>query len=63
MVDLIDFEYGPRNAWWHTAQDTLDKLSSRSLEVVGRVTEAVLRDLRAGSRPESRHPLPCVMQG
>lgn len=46
-VDLIDFQYGPggTNGWWHTAEDTLDKLSPASLHAVGRVTEAVLRDL------------------
>jgi Zn-dependent M28 family amino/carboxypeptidase len=30
---LIDFEYGP----WHTAEDTLDKVSARSLQIVGDV--------------------------
>jgi len=30
---LIDFDFPP----WHTAADTLDKVSARSLEVVGRV--------------------------
>lgn len=30
-ADVIDFEYGPGNAWWHTAQDTPDKLSADSL--------------------------------
>lgn len=41
-TDLIDFEYGPANGWWHTAQDTLDKLSPRSLEIVG---QTVLKTL------------------
>jgi Zn-dependent M28 family amino/carboxypeptidase len=36
-LDLIDFEYGPGNAWWHTDRDTMDKLSAASLEVVGKV--------------------------
>ncbi|MBI2152345.1 MAG: M28 family peptidase [Candidatus Rokubacteria bacterium] len=31
---LIDFDYDP---YWHTAEDTLDKLSPRSLQVVGDV--------------------------
>ncbi len=31
---LIDFDYGP---YWHTPEDTLDKLSPRSLQVVGEV--------------------------
>jgi glutaminyl-peptide cyclotransferase len=30
---LIDFDYPP----WHTAEDTLDKVSARSLEIVGTV--------------------------
>ena len=34
-VDLIDFHYGYDNAHWHTPQDTLDKLSPRSFEIVG----------------------------
>jgi Zn-dependent M28 family amino/carboxypeptidase len=36
-VDLIDLEYGPNNSWWHTAQDTLDKVSAESLGVIGRI--------------------------
>lgn len=37
VVDLIDFDYGYANAFWHTKEDTLDKISSRSLEIVGNV--------------------------
>jgi hypothetical protein len=37
-VDLIDFEYGYGNVFWHTEQDTVDKLSPKSLEIVGKVT-------------------------
>ncbi len=32
-VDIIDLDYEP----WHTAGDTLDKVSARSMEVVGKV--------------------------
>jgi glutaminyl-peptide cyclotransferase len=32
-IDLIDFEF----AWWHTAEDTIDKLSAQSLQIVGSV--------------------------
>ena len=46
-LDLIDFDYGPRNSLWHTATDTLDKLSAHSLEVVGNVLVAVLRKLES----------------
>jgi glutaminyl-peptide cyclotransferase len=44
-LDLIDFDYGPDNAYWHTGKDTMDKLSAHSLEVVGNVVVAVLRKL------------------
>jgi len=36
-ADLIDFDYGYGNVFWHTPQDTLDKLSPKSLEIVGNV--------------------------
>jgi glutaminyl-peptide cyclotransferase len=35
-ADLIDFDYGYNNVFWHTPQDTVDKLSPKSLEIVGR---------------------------
>jgi Zn-dependent M28 family amino/carboxypeptidase len=44
-VDLIDFEYGPGHSYWHTEQDTMDKLSARSLEIVGKVVLEVIRRL------------------
>lgn len=44
-LNLIDFEYGPGHAWWHTADDTMDKLSAKSLETVGRVVHETLRRL------------------
>ncbi len=49
-VDLIDFEYGSspgRNDYWHTAEDTLDKLSADSLGLVGRVVIRLVNDLAA----------------
>jgi glutaminyl-peptide cyclotransferase len=36
-VDLIDFEGYQTPLYWHTPQDTLDKISPRSLAVVGHV--------------------------
>lgn len=35
-VDLIDYNYG-QPTFWHTAKDTLDKLSAQSLQVVAEV--------------------------
>ncbi len=35
-VDIIDFDYGPgRKNYWHTVEDTPDKCSPQSLDVVG----------------------------
>lgn len=45
VLDIIDFTYGPSNAYWHTAQDTGDKLSEHSFQVVGDVVLGMLRDL------------------
>jgi glutaminyl-peptide cyclotransferase len=44
VLDIIDFNYGPDNQYWHSDQDTMDKLSAQSLEVVGTVVlEAIHR--------------------
>jgi hypothetical protein len=42
-VDIIDLEYTP----WHTAGDTLDAVSARSLQVVGDVVVAAVPALEA----------------
>ena len=34
-ADIIDFNYGYQNSFWHTPQDTMDKLSANSLTVIG----------------------------
>jgi hypothetical protein len=52
---LIDFDYPP----WHTAEDTLDKISARSLQVVGEVLLGALPALEqrlagAGAPPARR---------
>jgi Zn-dependent M28 family amino/carboxypeptidase len=44
-VDIIDFDY----PYWHTTQDTPDKLSPESLERVGRVLEELLEHYFNGS--------------
>jgi len=42
-IDVVDFEYGPDNAYWHTPDDTIDKVSAASLQVVGDVAVALVR--------------------
>lgn len=51
-ADLIDFTYGYNNVFWHTPQDTVDKLSPKSLEIVGQVMLETIRIL------DNTEPLP-----
>ena len=44
-LDIIDFEYGPNNSYWHTDQDTIDKLSPDSLMIVGNAVLALIWEL------------------
>jgi glutaminyl-peptide cyclotransferase len=44
-ADLIDFMYGYNNVFWHTPQDTVDKLSPKSLTIVGSVILETIRIL------------------
>ena len=44
-VDLIDFEYGPNNDYWHETTDRIEKCSAKSLGIVGRIVLAGLDDL------------------
>jgi Peptidase family M28 len=39
-IDVVDFDY----PYWHTTDDTVDKVSAASLQVVGDVAMAVLRE-------------------
>ena len=43
VADLIDFDYGYNNVFWHTTQDTLDKLSPKSLQISGEVLLETVR--------------------
>ena len=44
-VDLIDYNYGPNNRYWHTAEDTLDKVSAQSLQAMSDVLLEVVAEL------------------
>jgi glutaminyl-peptide cyclotransferase len=54
VIDIIDFNYGPNNSYWHTNQDTLDKIDGESLKVVGEVVikslPEIFKHLNASSR-------------
>ena len=42
-IDIIDLDYGPGNSYHHTAQDTMDKISARSLTIDGDVFMETIR--------------------
>lgn len=49
-LDIIDFEFGSQpgaNDYWHTPEDSLDKISAESLGHIGRVTLIMLNELSA----------------
>jgi glutaminyl-peptide cyclotransferase len=52
-ADLIDFTYGYNNVFWHTPQDTVDKLSPDSLKITGSV---ILETIRILDRMETIPP-------
>ena len=50
VIDVIDIDYGPRNSsgqvitsYHHTLEDTIDKVSAKSMKIVGDVAVALLR--------------------
>jgi len=49
VVDVIDFDYGSApglNDYWHTPNDTLDKLSVKSLQTIGDVVLRTIENLQ-----------------
>ena len=46
-VDIVDLDYGYNNVFWHTAQDTVDKLSPQSLAISGDVVLETIRLVNA----------------
>ena len=50
-IDIIDFEFGSApglNDYWHTDKDTLDKISPRSLQIIGQTGLRLLDTVRRG---------------
>lgn len=44
-IDLIDFNFGPGNSWWHTPEDSLDKISADSLFRAGNLVFSIVKRL------------------
>ncbi|MBV8810079.1 MAG: Zn-dependent exopeptidase M28 [Acidobacteriaceae bacterium] len=47
-IDIIDLDYGAQNSYWHTAKDTMDKLSAHSLQMVGDIVTELVKELESG---------------
>ena len=50
VMDFIDLDYGYNNSFHHTAEDTMDKLSAKSLEISGNSMLGTLVLLNAGAK-------------
>ena len=48
---MIDLDYGYNDVFHHTPQDTLDKISAKSLEISGKVIMKVIELLDHDVRP------------
>lgn len=48
-LELIDFDYGPANSYWHTIQDSPNKLGVHSFQIIGAVVASLLQRLSTGS--------------
>ncbi len=64
-IDLIDFEYGSapgRHDYWHTLEDSIDKISPDSLYKAGSLALAMLARIEAGAGPppEQQQPRPAA---
>src|SRR5207249_11187267 len=46
-VDLIDYNFGFDNLYWHSVNDTLDKVSPESLKITGEIVLKTLDKLGA----------------
>jgi len=59
-ADIIDLDYGYGNAFHHTTQDTMDKLSAKSFQIVGDTVLETVRMLDALPKLPPTQPAPAV---
>ena len=45
-IDLIDFSYGENNVYWHSPEDTMDKISGESIAFASDVTIRMLYNMK-----------------
>jgi glutaminyl-peptide cyclotransferase len=56
VSDIIDYNYGYQGAYHHTTEDTLDKLSPKSLQISGDVILETIRLINGGAGAGSSAP-------
>jgi Zn-dependent M28 family amino/carboxypeptidase len=56
VADIIDLTYGYNNSYHHTTEDTLDKLSPKSLQISGDVILETIRLINGGAGSSSPPP-------
>ena len=44
-INLIDFDYGKNNRFWHTPEDSIENVSAKSLKQTGDLILALLREI------------------
>ena len=54
-VDLIDFNFGPHNVFWHSIEDTIDKVSPESMAFVGNLAIRLIWNIYAFSPAVGNH--------
>ena len=59
-ADIIDLDYGYGNSFHHTTQDTMDKLSPKSFQIVGDTVLETIRMLDALPKFPPTQPAPAV---
>lgn len=47
-IDLIDFSYGPDNVFWHTPEDSLEKISGESIAFAADIVTVMLFNAKNG---------------
>lgn len=50
-INLIDFSYGPSNSFWHTKEDTMEKVSEESLFKAGVLVAGIINRLFGNDVP------------
>ena len=38
VINIIDFEFGPGNSFWHSSEDNIKNISTKSLKTIGQTT-------------------------